>query len=310
MTNSLTVKKRISGRDKHKMLSCYIILLPSIIGFLVFTLYPMLWAMHKAFFYYDGTPSLTRFAGLDNFIKIFTTDAAYWKTWAHTFMFAVGKLPIELPFAMLIAVCLRSKIKGTGFFRTMYYLPCVIGAAIVGLITTNMFDYFGFINAWLLRLGIIKKNIAWFSNAGTAWEALIIGAVWNTFGTNVLYFLAAMANVPEELYESARLDGASGWTTFWKITLPMMAPVLQTILLLSLTGTIHTSDYILVTTNGAPHGSTFTVMAYIVSKFVPGFADAAVNIGYGCAMSIITSVLMVAVALTYSKLSNKMQNIY
>lgn len=310
MTNSLTVKKRISGRDKHKMLSCYIILLPSIIGFLVFTLYPMLWAASKSFFYYTGTPSQTKFVGIENFIRIVTKDTVYWNTWLNTFMFAIGKLPIELPLAMLVAICLHGRLKGAGFYRTMFYLPCVISVAIVGLIFTNLFDYFGFINAWLVKLGVIKEPIEWFTNYGTAMTALIFGAVWNTFGTNVLYFLAAMANVPEELYESARLDGASGWTTFWKITLPMMAPVLQTILLLSLTGTIHTSDYILVTTNGAPHGSTFTVMAYIVSKFVPGFADAAVNIGYGCAMSIITSVLMVAVALTYSKLSNKMQNIY
>lgn len=304
-----TKKNKFSERTS-KTFQCYGILSTQLIGFVLFSLYPMLWAMHKAFFYYDGTPSLTHFVGLDNFIKIFTTDAAYWKTWAHTFMFAVGKLPIELPFAMLIAVCLRSKIKGTGFFRTMYYLPCVIGAAIVGLIITNMFDYFGFINAWLLRLGIIKKNIAWFSNTGTAWAALIIGAVWNTFGTNVLYFLAAMSNIPEELYESARLEGASPWKAFVNITLPMMSPVLQTILLLSLNGTIQTSDYILTTTNGAPAGSTYTVMSYIVGKFVPGFAETNVNIGYGCAMAMLTSIGMIIIAIIYTKLTKHMQELY
>lgn len=310
MQTSLNKKRKFLGRDKEKIISCYLILSIPIIGFLVFTLYPNLWAASKSFFYYTGTPSQTRFIGFENYARIFSSDKTYWKTWVNTFMFAIGKLPIELPLAMLIAVCLRGKLKGAGFYRTMYYLPCVISVAIVGLVFTNLFDYFGFINAWLIKLGFIQEPIEWFANYGTALFALVIGAVWNTFGTNVLYFLAAMSNVPEELYESAKLDGASGWTTFWKITLPMMSPVLQTILLLSINGTIHTSDYILVTTNGAPHGSTYTVMSYIVSKFVPGFAEASVNIGYGCAISIVTSILMIIVALVYSKLSKKMQNIY
>ena len=306
----MSIIKTKNRENTIKTLQCYGILSTQLIGFVMFSLYPMLWAMHKAFYYYDGTPSITRFVGFDNFIKIFTTDFAYWKTWLNTFFFAVGKLPIELPLAMLIAVCLRNKLKGAGFFRAMYYLPCVIGAAIVGLIITNMFDYFGFINSWLIRFGIIEENIEWFSSPRTAWAALIIGAVWNTFGTNVLYFLAAMSNIPEDLYESARLEGATSWQMFWKITLPMMSPVLQTILLLSLNGTLHTSDYILTTTNGGPAGSTYTVMAYQVGKFVPGFAEANVNIGYGCAIAMVTSVGMVLIALIYTRLSKRMQNIY
>ncbi len=306
----MSILKTKNKERTTRTLQCYGILSTQLIGFVVFSMFPILWAMHKAFFYYDGTPSLTRFVGIDNFIKIFTTDTAYWRTWANTFLFAIGKLPIELPFAMIIAVCLRSKLKGTGFFRTMYYLPCVIGAAIVGLIITNMFDYFGFINAWLVKLGIIKQGVAWFSNTGTAWTALILGAVWNTFGTNVLYFLAAMSNIPEELYESARLEGASPWQTFRNITLPMMSPVLQTILLLSLNGTLQTSDYILTTTNGAPAGSTYTVMSYLVGKFVPGFAEANVNIGYGCAMAMLTSFGLVCIAIMYNKFTKHMQDLY
>ncbi len=298
------------SRKMHKTLSCYAILTPQLIGFVIFTMYSTLWAASKAFFYYTGTPSATKFIGLDNFIDIFTKDATYWKTWVNTFMYCIGKLPIELPLAMLIAICLRNKLKGAGFFRTMYYLPCVISVAIVGLIFTNLFDYFGFVNAWLVKLGFINEPMEWFSSYGTAMVALIIGSVWHSFGTNVLYFISALANIPEELYECAKIDGATPWTTFWKITLPMISPIFQTILLLSINGTIHESEYILVTTNGAPHGSTYTVMSYIVGKFVPGFASGEVNIGYGCAMAIITSTLMVLIALTYNKLSDKMKNIY
>lgn len=296
----------LESRSGQKTLTCYAILAPQILGFFVFTLYPMLWAASRAFFFYNGTPSQTHFVGLQNFIRIFTEDTAYWKTWLNTLIFTFGKLPLELPLAMILALLLHGKVKGSGFYRTVYYLPCVISGAIIGVMFSNLFDYFGFINAWLVKLGFAQEPIDWFANYNTALTALVLGATWNTFGTNVLYFMAAMANIPEDMYESAKLDGASGWTTFWKITLPLMAPVLQTILLLSINGTLHVGEFILVTTNGAPGGSTYTVMAYLVGKFVPGFADVDVNIGYGCAMSLLTSILMIFIALGYMKMSKKM----
>ncbi len=299
-----------SSRRSRRTLQCYLVLSTQIIGLAVFSFYPMLWAAQKAFYYYDGIPSKTVFTGLENFIKIFTADTGYWKTWINTFIFAIGKMPLELTLAMLIALCLKRKLPGTGFFRSMYYMPAVIATAITGLMFTNMFDYFGFINAWLMKLGIISEGISWFSETKTAMIVLVLGSTWSTFGTNVLYFLAAMSNIPKDLYESASLDGATGIKAFRHITLPMMAPVLQTILLLSLNGTIHTSDWILVTTNGAPAGSTHTVMSYLTATFAPGFAQSTVNIGYGAAQSIITSVGMVIIALIYARLTKKMSSLY
>lgn len=302
-------RKKLNRKSK-RTLACYAILSPQLIGFFVFSLYPILWAASKAFYYYNGTPSATRFTGLVNFIRAFTVDATYWKTWGNTLLFTFGKLPIELPLALFIALCLRKKLKGAGFFRAAFYLPCVISIAIVGLIFSNLFDYFGFVNAWLMKLGLAEAPVDFFSSPWLARFALIIGSVWSSFGVNVLYFIAALSNVPDELYECAKLDGASGWMTFYKITLPMIAPVFSTILLLAINGTLHTSEYILVTTKGAPHGSTYTVMAYVVDKFVPGFAESGVNIGYGCALALVTAVMMGLIAVLYSKLTARLQEIY
>lgn len=288
---------------------CYLLLSTEIIGLLLFTLYPMLWTAQKAWFYYTGVKSTQKFIGWENFVTVFK-DKQYWSTWLTTIKFMLYKLPFELPIAMILALILNKKMKGSGFYRSMFYLPNVISVAIIGLIFTNMFDYFGFINAWLVRLNIIKTEVDWMSTTGGAMTVLVIGAIWNTFGVNVMYFLAALANIPEELYESASLDGAGKFTVFFKITLPLMAPVLQTIILLALNGSLHTSDYILVTTNGAPGGMTFTVMSYIVNQFVPGFASSDVNFGYGCAMSLVTSALMCAFAVAYMKLSKRMEETY
>lgn len=297
-------------KKNKKTLECYLILTPQIIGFFVFSLYPILWAAQKAFFYYTGTPSETRFVGWENFIKIFTIDKTYWSTWGTTLLFAIGKLPIELPLAFLIALCLRKGLKGAGFFRAMFYLPCVISIAIVGLIFTNLFNYFGLINAWLMKFHLISAPVDWFASPWTARFALIIGSVWCSFGINVLYFISALANVPEELYECAKLDGAGKWTIMWKITLPMIAPVFSTILLLAINGTLQASEYIIATTKGAPSGSTYTVMSYVINRFVPGFADTGVNVGYGCALSLITALIMGLIAVVYTKATAKLQNIY
>lgn len=301
---------KILNKKASMNIQCYLMLSVQLIGFMLITIYPIIWAIRLAWFSYDGVISNTRFVGWDNFVKIFTQDTTYWQTWLTTIKFALFKLPVELPLAMFIAVKLNKNLKGRGFFRAAFYLPNVVAVAIIGLIFSSMFDYFGIINAWLLKLGVIKERIDWFANTGTAMFVLVAGAVWNTFGLNVLYFISAMQNIPEEMYESAHLDGASKSVVFFKITLPLMAPVLQTILLLSLVGTLHTSDYVLVMTNGAPRGETFTVMSYIVNQFVPGFADSVANIGYGCALSLVTTIIMAAVAIVYNKLSAKMSDLY
>lgn len=283
---------------------------PQIIGFFVFSLYPILWAVRKGFYYYTGVPADTYFVGFENFKRVITTDTTYWGTWLTTLKFAVMKMPIEIILALLLAVMLSKNIRFKGFFRAVYYLPHIISVAIVGLIFANLYDYFGFVNAWLVKFGWIQKEISWFSETNTAMSVLVVSGIWSTFGINVLYFIAALSNVPDELYEAAELDGAGAVRKFFSITLPMIAPVFQTILLLSINGTLHTNEIVLALTGGAPAGTTHTVMSYQVNQFVPGFSTGTVNLGYGCAMSVITSVIMTAIALGYNRFSSKMQNVY
>lgn len=311
MKLSMTSNRTISRSPYKKAFAkqAYLLLALPIIGFFVFTLYPLCWAIRYAFYYYDGALSTTHFVGFQNFFSAFT-DPTYWKTWLTTLQFAACKMPIELPLALLLAILLHRKIKFAGFFRSVYFMPHIISIAIIGLIFTNMFDYFGLINTWFTKLGLLSENVEWFSTKWKAMTVLVAGSTWQSFGINVLYFMAALNNIPEELYEAASIDGARAWTKFVKITVPMMGPVLQTILLLSINGTLHTNDYIIATTNGGPGGDTYTVMSYLVGKFVPGFGAIGVNIGYGCCLAVVTAIIMGLIALGYNKLSNKLSNIY
>lgn len=291
-----------------KYMQCYVMIALPIIGFVVFIIYPYIWTAVKSWFYYTGNPAVTRFVGWNNF-KDVAGDGVYWNSWLTSFKLTLYKLPIELPISLVLALILNN-LKGAGFFRTAFFLPSIISVAILGIIVTNMFDYFGFVNAWLIKAGLITKEIDWFSSTFNAMTALTVGSIWNSFGTNVIYFTAALSNIPEELYEAAYIDGAGKMRTFFKITLPLMSPVLQTIILLAVNGTRQCNDYILVTTAGAPGGTTNTVMAHITNSFLLGFAKGDVNIGYGCAMSLVTSALMCCFAGLYMKLSQKMSNIY
>ncbi|MBP3360457.1 MAG: sugar ABC transporter permease [Clostridia bacterium] len=302
--NGILSRKKRSFFTKHDI-ECTALLLPEIIGFFVFTIYPIIWAVQKAFYYYNGIQSRTTFVGLDNFKALFTTNGAYWSALGNSFLFTIGKLPFEIPIALILAIIVSKNYKGFKASRVILYLPTIISVAVVGLVFTNMFSYFGYINAVLMKLGIIKSGIDFFASKGSAMMVIIIASIWQTFGINTIYFLVALSNIPTEVYESAKLDGAGTLVTFFKITLPLISPVFATILLLAINGSLQTGDIILTLTNGAPGGQTEVVMTYLLKSMVPGFAQTNADIGFGCAVAMVNAVIFSLVALIYIRLSKK-----
>ena len=307
MSTVSRTKNKISLSDSTQ---CYLLISLQIIGFFVFTIYPIIWAISKSWFYYDGVAANTSFVGWDNFAIAFT-DSKYWSSWLVTFKYTALKICIEIPIALILATLLSiRKLKGADFFRSMFFLPNIISTAIIGVMISNLFDYFGVMNRLLSSLGIINAPVDWFANSNTALGVLVGGSAWNTFGVNILYFCAAINNIPKDMYEAADIDGAGKLTQFFKITIPMIAPVASTILLLAINGTLHVGEYIIVTTGGGPAGTTHTVGSYLINAFLPGFAGTSVNIGYGCTLALITTIIYSLIAVIYTKLTKKMQNLY
>ena len=248
---------------------------------------------------------------MENFIRLFTVDNNYFTSWLTTLEFALAKLPFEYVLAMILAIFVNNKfIKGKTFFRSAYYLPTIIAGAVTAVIFCNMFDYFGIINVILQRIGLADAPIDWLATKTNAMCFLVMASVWQNLGTNVLYFVAALNNISEDLYEVAYLEGANKVQIFFKVTLPLMAPILQVILLIGINGSLHAGQNIILLTNGAPAGKTLTVMALIINSYLPGFTQGTINIGYGAAVSLITSFIMCLIALGYMKLSNKLKNMY
>ena len=284
---------------------------PMTIGFLLFSVYPIIWVLRWSFFKYNGYNEPV-FVGLGNFIRVFSRDPAYWNSLKNTFLIAGMKMIFEIPLALVLAVLLNNKIKGSSFFRVVFFLPSVFSIAVVGLIFSILFGaYNGIVNAILKNIGLITQNISWFSDKGHAMFVIILVSLWTTFGLNMIYFLMGLQNISKSLYECASIDGANEVQQFFYITMPLVAPILQLVLMLSVLGTMKMTDLILVLTNGAPGGSTEVVMTYIFKYFFSYGESAAMEVqfGYASSMAVVTAVILGIVTLIYLKVSKKMQEV-
>lgn len=287
---------------------CYLFIAPMLIGFLVFTLYPICWAIRYSFFDYDGIEA--SFIGLDNYIRVFTRDPGYWQAMATTFLMSFGKLLVELPLALLLAILLNNALKGSGIFRTIFFLPNIISTAIMGLIFFFIFDTAnGFVNNVLMEFGIEPVN--WFGHKWTAILVIAIVSIWQGFGINMLFFLSGIQGIPADLYECASLDGANKWKSFVHITLPMLAPTMQVILMMAMIGTIQTTDLVLTLTNGQPAGQSEVIMTYIFKYFFSyGNTVNASQYGYATAAGIVLAIILGGLTAVYLKVTKKSTQIY
>jgi raffinose/stachyose/melibiose transport system permease protein len=280
------------------------------IGFVLFAVYPIFWVIRWAWFDYGGYGAPI-YLGMENFVRALTRDTKFWLALVNTLYLAVMKLVIEIPLALVLAFFVNNKIKGSSFFRVIFFLPTVFSVAVIGLIFTIMFSaYNGIVNAVLLQIGSITENVNWFGSRWIALNVVLAVSIWSTFGLNMIYFLMGLQNIPKELYECAMLDGASGAQQFFHITIPLLAPVMQIIIMLSLLGTMKITDLLLVMTNGQPGGQTEVVMTYIF-KFFFGYGSnsARMSYGYGSALAIITAVILSIMTLIYLKSSKKMRDV-
>ena len=284
----------------------FLMILPFLIGFIIFSYVPIVYILRYAFTNYSGFGDF-KFTGLDNFVRVFQRDPDFWQSLVNTVVLSAGKLAIEIPLALFLAVLLNKKIRGMSFFRVTLFLPAIISAVIIGLIFSLLFaSHNGMINGILSNLGLITKPINWFN---TKWKAMLIlgiASVWQNYGINMIFFLMALQSIPQELYDCASIDGATGLTRFFKITLPMIAPIFQSILLMAIVGSLKVCDLVISCTNGQPGGTTEVVMTYIYKSFF-GKSGRNIEVGYASAMALVTAVFLGIVTFIYLKATKKLK---
>jgi multiple sugar transport system permease protein len=200
----------------------YLFLLPWLIGFLGLTIGPILTSLYLSFTDFDLLTA-PDWVGTDNYVRMFTNDPKFAASMRVTFVFVIFSVPLKLAFALGVALLLNRGMKGLPLYRALFYLPSLLGASVaIAILWRQIFAGNGLVNQFLANFGI--EGPSWISNPRTSLWTLIILAVWQ-FGSPMIIFLAGLRQIPQDMYEAASLDGANKWRQFWKITLPMLTPV-------------------------------------------------------------------------------------
>lgn len=267
-----------TGRQSRENLAAYVFLLPWLIGLFVFTLGPIVASLYLSFTDYDLLTS-PKWIGLENYRNMFLDDPRYLAALKVTVTYVLLSVPLQLAFALLVAVLLNRQIGGIGLYRAVYYLPSLLGGSVaIAILWRQVFGRDGLVNT-LLSITVGGTYPAWVSSPDTALYTLILLRVWQ-FGAPMLIFLAGLKQIPTELYEAASLDGAGKMNQFFNITLPLLTPIIFFNLVLQLIGAFQafTPAFIVSGGTGGPIDSTLFYTLYIYqegfSYFRMGYASA------------------------------------
>lgn len=290
MSIAVMKKRRIS-------LVPYLFILPHLIFFAVFVAYPFFSGLYISFFQYDYLrPEATVFVGLQNYLNLFKAGSVkfieFWNSIRVTLIFVVSSVPFLVLLPLGLAVLLNIKAPGTRFFRAMYFAPWVLSAAVISLIWWWIFQsQGGLLNYYLKLWGFDTPR--WLSTMPYAMITIVVATIWWTMGYNMVIFLAALQDIPAELYEAAEMDGANGWQRFVRVTLPMLQPVLVFIIIITIIASFNLLGQPLMMTRGAPAqptggGATEPVMLRIFNEgFVRPYQ------GSAAAMSVVVAIIMI-----------------
>lgn len=274
----------------------YLFIMPWLIGFAVFAMYPILASLYYSFTDYDIISKPT-FIGLDNFKELFQ-DELFYKSISVTLKYTFISVPLSLILSLLFAMLINQKVPARGFFRTAMYFPSMVSGVSMSLLWFWVFNpEIGFLNYILSWFGV--KGPAWLLDENYALWALIIMSFWG-MGTGMLIFLAGLQGVPASLLEAARLDGAGRWKTFWNVTFPMISPVFLFQLIMSVIESFQVFTQAYVMTQGGPNYST---RFYVYNLYVSAFKD--FRLGYASAMAWLLLIAILIVTIIIMKTSNR-----
>ncbi len=290
---NVSAKQRVWG---------WIYLMPATLLIAVMSFYPIIQAVFTSL----KTGSSAKMAWADpisyNYTRMFQ-DKLFLRSVGNTFLYLIVEVPIMLILAILLAQLLNNKdLKFRGFFRTCVFLPCATSLVSYSLIFKSLFATQGLLNSVLVHLGILQENYNFLGTAGSARVVIILALIWRWTGYNMVFFLAGLQNIEYSVYEAAKIDGASGWQTFWRITVPLLRPTIVMTAIMSINGTLQLFDESMNLTGGGPANATITMSHYIYNN---SFGQGVANFGYASAMSFFVFILVAVLSLINMKVGDK-----
>lgn len=243
---------------------CYLFMLPNLILAGMFTFYPTVMSWYFSFLNWSGFTSHREWIGFANFQQI-VHDSFFWASYKRSFLFMAVAVPTQVVLSLLVALILNDSSYRLGpFFRTVFFLPVVTSGAIIGIVMTFVFSPFnGPVNKMLLNVGLVDRPIDFLGNPDTALWTVAGVWVWKWFGITMIYWLAALQVVPQDIYEAGKLDGASSWSLHRDITLPMVMPFALVIVLITIVGSLRVFDLVQTMTGGGPFFASEVMEVFI-----------------------------------------------
>lgn len=281
-------KKHHAGFESRQRIG-YLYILPWVIGVLSFQLYPFMVSIYYSFTNYSISAT-HKFVGFQNYITMLTRDPDFVNSLLVTFRYVFMSVPMKIIFALIIALLLNMKLRGMNFFRTVYYLPSILGGSVaVSILWRNLFETEGVINRILANLSI--DPVYWLTSPKVALFTISLLSVWQ-FGSSMVFFLAGLKQIPNELYEASMIDGAGKVHSFFKITLPLLTPIVFFNLVMQLINAFQEFTASFIVTNGGPLKSTYT---YGLLLYQNGFMF--MKMGYASALSWILFIIILTFTL-------------
>lgn len=275
----------------------YVFVTPILIGFLIFTLIPVVISFYFSLTRYDGVTAPV-FIGFQNYVKLFH-DTKFLRSLGHTLYFTLGSVPIDAGLALLAAVFLNTNIRLKAIYRTAFFIPVVTSTVAVAEIWKWLYNVdYGLINGILAKLGLFQPP--WLTSETWAMPSIMIMSIWKHLGFNMVIFLAGLQGISTSLYEAAKIDGASASKQFFYITLPLLRHTIMFVTVMSVIRAIQVFDQVYIMTAGGPADSTTTVVFWIYMNAFQFFKQ-----GYASAMAYVLFALIFITTLVQMRISQR-----
>jgi len=287
----------------REALENYTFVLPAVAIFSVFYVIPFIWVFQLGLFEWDGISFARTFVGLQNFKEIFLQDRNWWQSMWNASYITLIALTFQNILAFMLAWACDREIKMKNFYRVIFFIPPVLSEVVVGMVwrfIINDIDGANIINHTLAGLGMPNLVHNWLSDPNTALTTVALVHCWKGFGWGFLIFLAGLQTIPRELYEAARVDGASAWQSFRNITIPLMIPIMVLVAILTVLGTMQVFVLIVSLVGGEFAGHTSVPVLRILASM-----RGSSRFGYACAQGITFGAVLVAISFIQYRFSKK-----
>ncbi|MDD5560973.1 MAG: sugar ABC transporter permease [Candidatus Omnitrophica bacterium] len=283
----------------------YTFVLPAVTIFAIFYVIPFIWVFQLGLFEWDGISFTKTFVGLQNFKEIFLQDRSWWQSMGNAIYITLIALTFQNILAFMLAWACDREIKMKNFYRVIFFIPPVLSEVVVGMawrFIINDIDGANIINRMLAGFGMPNLVHNWLSDPNTALTTVALVHCWKGFGWGFLIFLAGLQTIPRELYEAARVDGASSWQSFRKITIPLMIPIMILVAILTVLGTMQVFVLIVSLVGGEFAGHTSVPVLRILASM-----RGSSRFGYACAQGITFGLVLVIISFIQYRFSKRNQ---